>query len=161
MESCTVKILKKLKTIEIFSDIFIHIGSSYFIAAIFIMGLFFKNHRGLCVTAILSLGFSFFLNPILKNIWQLPLKFSAHTYAFPSGHSHAIAAFFSVLFFGVSRNYKIGIGVILICYAWAINRHGYHEWFEIIGGQYFGIVQGLIFYLSYKAIQKYLPYKNI
>lgn|GEM_PF-4341721 len=143
--------------IKDFADIFIHIGSPYLLGVIFITGLWFKNFRGLFITAALCAGFSLWFNPILKEFWQIPLKFGTHTYAFPSGHGHTVTSFFAVLLFGLSREYKIGIFIGLACYAFAIKTHGYHEWFEIIGGQYFGIVQGLIFYFIGKKLAVYKP----
>ncbi len=143
--------------IKAFSDVFIHIGSPYLLGVIFITGLWFKNFRGLFITAALCAGFSLWFNPILKEFLQIPLKFGTHTYAFPSGHSHTFASFFSVLLFGLPRNCKIGIGVILMCYAGSVYIRGYHEWFEIIGGYYFGIVQGLVFYFIGKNLAVYKP----
>ena len=141
-----------------FADIFIQVGNPYLMGAIFFVGLFFfKQHRWLFITAALCAGFSLWFNPILKEFWQLPLKFANHTYAFPSGHGHTVSSFFAVLLFGLSRNYKLGIILALICYAFSINIRGYHEWLDIIGGQYVGIVQGLLFYLIYKYIQNLFP----
>jgi membrane-associated phospholipid phosphatase len=140
-----------LKVSEIFADIFIQVGNPYLMGLLFLIGLYFKNYRGLFLTAALCAGFSLWFNPILKEFWQIPLKSGTHTYAFPSGHGHTVSSFFAVLLFGLPRNYTLAIIAALICYAFSINIRGYHEWLDIIGGQYIGIIQGLLFFWMYRC----------
>jgi|GEM_PF-1140393 len=113
------------------------LSSWRFIAVIFIIGYVFID-RAVFALSVLLYCFSIILNTYLKDLFQIPLNpdvFTTPGWAFPSGHTQALA---NVLIYICWHYRNVWLWLAsLICFTvstCSIVHFGYHNWIDILGG---------------------------
>ncbi|OIO60275.1 MAG: hypothetical protein COZ46_07435 [Verrucomicrobia bacterium CG_4_10_14_3_um_filter_43_23] len=100
--------------------------------------------RNMFARAIILLGFAFIFKGYLKDVWQMPLPLNGEeqgvvNWAFPSGHTVTMVAFFGWLACA-TKSTKVRFFLVNLLWFIALFTiyRGYHYAIDIIGGIFFG-----------------------
>lgn len=134
-------------------DYFFHLALFFaefgFLGPMIIFGIYCIDKR-VFINVLIMCIISAFINAYLKSIWQIPLDPSIGKvgWAFPSGHTQFNIVVWLVLIYQIRKLWLalIALAISISSYFGMIHFH-YHNWLDIWGGIFFGILVFLMFIL--------------
>lgn len=118
-----------------------------FLGPFIIFGIYCIDRRIFINVLIMGI-LSAFINAYLKSIWQIPLDPSLNKvgWAFPSGHTQFSLVVWLVLIYQIRKLWIALIATIIsISSYFGMVYFHYHNWYDISGGIFFGVLVFLIF----------------
>ena len=110
------------------------------ILPLMVLGYCLISKRIFC-HALCLLVLSILLNIILKNIFQIPLSpaLGKEGFAFPSGHMQVATVLYGWLAFNIKNIWvRLSIVIILLGVGFSLVHAGYHNYYDVFGGVFFG-----------------------
>lgn len=140
------------------AEFFLSFSHTSIIISLLILGYIWINQK-VFFHAICLVLINILFNFTLKLIFQVPLSSSVGPgYAFPSGHMQASMVLYGWLITKVSNVlYKTLLAIILVGIGISLVYLGYHNYFDVLGGVFFGCILIALYNLFIKNNTPKLP----
>ncbi len=135
--------------LDYFFKTFLLLSNFAFLGPLLIFGIYCVDRKAFLNVMIVCF-LTAFINIFLKSIWQTPLDPSLghQGWAFPSGHTQFNLVLWLMLIYQIRKLWIALIAIIIsiTSYFGMVHFH-YHDWYDIYGGIFFGILTFLLFVL--------------
>jgi len=135
---------------------FLSFSHAMFICPLIILGYIGVSRR-IFTHAVCLLALSILLNIILKHTFQIPLSptLGKEGFAFPSGHMQAVTVLYGWLALNIKYVwFRLSIIIILLGVGLSLVEAGYHNYYDVFGGLFFGMLLVLLYHVLLLKLSK-------
>ena len=142
--------------IHLLTTFFLRFSHWVVIVPCIVLGYCLISRRIFC-HALCLLALGILLNIVLKNMFQIPLSpaLGKEGFAFPSGHMHVATVLYGWLALNIkNRWFRLCMVIILLGVGFSLVHAGYHNYYDVFGGLFFGTLLVLLYHVLLLKIYK-------